>query len=153
MITEGRVLQILKKAKLMQLATSVKNQPRVSNVWFGFDKRLNLYFMSGKDILHSKELKKNPKVAGSVAVQKFAVPGKAVMGITFQGKCREIPKSQAREAYRFYLRSPGKTMIPLKEILSGKSRRRLYKVVPEVYMLFDEIDFPEQPRHTLRLRH
>ena len=56
----------LSQAQMMQLATSVNDQPWVCNVWFAADEDMNIYWFSSITRRHSKELLKNNKVAAAI---------------------------------------------------------------------------------------
>jgi uncharacterized protein YhbP (UPF0306 family) len=141
------VIQTLAQTPLMQIATSVGNRPRVANVWFSYDDKLNLYFISRKDRLHSRELRGQPKVAGAIVNSKFARPGRRVRGVTFQGRAREVPREKITEAYAFYRRRYPiiSGSVTLAELRTGSTGMKIYKVTPAAYMLFDEVNFPEHP--------
>src|SRR5436309_422879 len=73
----------LKEAKLMQLATSIGNQPWVCNVWFAADEELNIYWFSSITRRHSKELIKNKKVSAAMALPQ--TPDDTPRGLQVQG--------------------------------------------------------------------
>jgi uncharacterized protein YhbP (UPF0306 family) len=151
-IVEKRVLELLKAGKVMQIATSVNGAPHIFNVWFGYDSMLNLYFISRKDLPHSREIRKNPKVAGSIINPRYSVPGKPVLGMTFKGRAKELDSDESKEAYELYRKRYFKSRLSLDTFLKKTSMRKMYRITPKEYMLFDEIDFPEQPRHGIRIR-
>lgn len=145
----------LSECKLLHLATSIKDQPWVSNLWFAYDPELNLYFISKKDRRHCTELKKQPKVAGGIVSSKFEGPDQKVRGLSFQGLAEEIHDDDAvTEAYKIYekrLPQLGKAY-PLAQILSIDAKPKMYKIVPSLFVLFDEENFPENPRQELKLK-
>src|SRR3979411_175547 len=73
----------LQQAKLMQLATSIDNQPWICNVWFAADKDLNIYWFSSTTRRHSGEVMKNQKVAAAMALPH--TPDDAPRGLQLQG--------------------------------------------------------------------
>lgn len=73
----------LKEAKLMQLATSLDNQPWVCSVWFAADEDLNIYWISSMNRRHSKEVMENQKVAAAIVLPQ--TPQDPPRGLQFQG--------------------------------------------------------------------
>ncbi|MDE1868813.1 MAG: pyridoxamine 5'-phosphate oxidase family protein [Candidatus Micrarchaeota archaeon] len=146
------ILEYLDSAKLMQICTSADNRPWVANVWFGHDNDLNLYFISRNDRRHSIEIKKNPNVAGSIVKPPFEGLGQRVRGITFEGTAEEVPNNKLGEAYIWYKnRYPQvEKQATLGDILGNFTMARIYKVRPSLYVLFDEVNFPEEPRQEFR---
>ena len=151
---EKAIIEVLRRAGHMQIATSSGKVPRSTTVWFSYDSDLNLYFMSRNDRRHSMDIYRNTLVAGSIVDPKYMKPGNAVRGITFQGVAKEAKGKDLEKAYiqyskRFPIISD---RIGLVEMSKGKTALRLFKVVPRCYALFDEVDFVEQPLKELRLR-
>src|ERR1043166_8172602 len=82
------VREYLKEAKLMQLATTVESQPWVCSVWFAADDDFNIYWFSSTTRRHSKEVKKNPKVAAAFALPH--TPQAPPRGLQVQGIAEEL---------------------------------------------------------------
>lgn len=142
----------LDTAKAMQLATSNKNQPWVCTVWFAHDKELNLYFISKRARRHSTEITDNPKVAGAIVNIKLEGLGQKVRGVTFQGTAKEVTGLEIVKAYRIYGRKWKNTLklYDLKELVKRISKSSIYKITPSLFVLFDEVNFPGQPRQEIR---
>jgi uncharacterized protein YhbP (UPF0306 family) len=145
---EKLIREFLSTAKLMQVATCVDNQPWVAHVWFSHDDKLNLYFISRNDRRHSQEIRKQPKVAGGIVNPPFEGLGQKVRGLSFQGNAYETEGSSLEEAYEHYRKRWSNVVehAKLKDMIDGSIKVRVYKIVPTLYVLFDEIDFPSQPR-------
>ncbi|MBI2414593.1 pyridoxamine 5'-phosphate oxidase family protein [candidate division WWE3 bacterium] len=62
------ITKYLEEARLMQVATSINNQPWACSVYFVFDNDFNLYWISTPKRRHSLEIKENSKVAGTIVL-------------------------------------------------------------------------------------
>lgn len=148
---EQLIRDYLKDATLMQVATCVNNQPWVAHVWYSYDKELNLYFISRNDRRHSQEIQTQEKVAGGIVKPPFEGLGQKVRGLTFQGVAKELGNAPLNEAFNYY-KSRWRQVIShvtVEAIIHDSTKVRLYKIIPSLYVLFDEINFPEQPRQEL----
>ncbi len=65
-LKKEHVLAFLSKHKLMAVAT-YGDFPWIASVYYAFDTDLNLYFLSGPDTLHAKQITQNPQVAVAIA--------------------------------------------------------------------------------------
>lgn len=148
------IFGIIRDATLMQVATVNRGKPMVVNVWFSFDEKMDLYFISRYNRIHSRDIADDPNVAGSIVSAKGAVPGRAVMGVTFQGRAREVPKAELRKSYAYYQkRYPViSENHRVEEMMDRTTAMRVYRIVPTKFILFDEVNFAEQPRQELRMR-
>ncbi|MDO8618471.1 MAG: pyridoxamine 5'-phosphate oxidase family protein [Candidatus Daviesbacteria bacterium] len=142
----------LKEGKLMQIATSKENTPWVASVWFVHDDKLNLFFISTKDRRHSKEIKENPKVAGTIVIPHLKGSGEKVRGLQFEGIARETNAYEMDLANQLY---KGKyelaEEIALEELMDPKVTFGYYIIEPKTFVLFDEINFPDDPRQELKV--
>ncbi len=147
------IKDILQHTGVMQVATLSEGRPRVATVWFSYDANLNLYFMSRGDREHSRDIGKDKRIAGSIVDPRHAKPGNAVRGLSFQGVAIEAKGAELDKAYDQYCkRFPIiSERVSLPDMRSGKAILRMYKISPENFVLFDEVDFVEQPSHELRL--
>jgi uncharacterized protein YhbP (UPF0306 family) len=149
----GLIEEYLNAAKLMQVATCINDQPWLAHVWFAPDDKLNLYFISRRDRRHSEEIRTQHKVAGGIVQPPFEGLGQKVRGLTFQGTAEQVGLVHLREAYGVYKRKwPQVTEhAGIDGIISNAIATRFYKIAPSLYVLFDEVNFPEQPRQEYRL--
>lgn len=135
----------LKEAKLMQLATSVNNQPWVCSVWFAADDKLNIYWISSTTRRHSNEVTKNLKVAAAIALPH--TPEDVPRGLQLQGKAKlltskkEIAKAILLFTGRIFTR---KNIV--KFMKSKTSPHRFYKIEPTQFVLFDAQNYPNDSR-------
>ncbi len=75
----------LKTARVMQLATSVNNQPWACTVHFYSDNELNFYWVSMSSRRHSTEIEQNPHAAITIKVHEDTPEKKYVIGISAEG--------------------------------------------------------------------
>jgi uncharacterized protein YhbP (UPF0306 family) len=135
----------LKQATLMQVATTNNNQPWACSVYFATDDAMNLYWLSKPDRRHSLELTKNEKVAGTIVLPH--TPGDKVRGIQFEGTAKEITDPiQLTKAMELYAKRFGMPPERMNAIISHKDGHSCYRIVPTLYVLFDEINFPDASR-------
>lgn len=142
--------EYLKEAKLMQLATVFNNQPWVCSVWFAADSDLNIYYFSAITRRHSEEVLKNNKVAGAAVLPQN--PNDPPRGLYFQGKAEVLQKQEdidkAISAYADRIFSREK----IKEFMGHKEKpHKFYRIKPAKFVLFDAVNFPDNPRQELTL--
>lgn len=140
----------LKEAKLMQLATSIDNQPWVCSVWFASDEDFNIYWFSSTTRRHSKELLQNSKVAAVIVLpQTPQDPGR---GLQLQGTAKllsnqkDIDKAVSVYAGRIFSKEQIEEFGALKE-----KPHRFYKIKPTQFVLFDSVNFPDESRQEYNL--
>lgn len=140
----------LKEAKLMQLATSVDNQPWVCSVWFAADEDLNIYWISSTTRRHSDEAIKNPKVAAAIVLPH--TPKDSARGLQLQGKAELLTKQEDIDKAAFLFTGRIFTEEKIKEFMaSEKYPHRFYKIKPSQFVLFDTVNFPENSRQEYNL--
>ena len=147
---KGLIKKYLEEAKLMQLATSLGDKPWVCSVWFAADKDLNIYWFSSTNRRHSKEVLKNPNVAGAIVLPH--TPDDPPRGIQFSGVAnvledgKEIEKVISIYSKRIFPK--GK----ISEFMNNKEKpHKFYKIKPKQYVLFDAVNFPKNSRQELAL--
>ncbi len=141
--------EYLEKAILLQVATSANDQPWVCTVHFTFDVELNLYWMSLPERRHSLEIKSNPKIAG-VIVHPHKITDVS-RGIQLQGMAHEIVDTEELETTFPYYGKRFNCMGSLPRLINGKNKHRLYRLKPSLYVLFDEVNFLNNPRQEYRM--
>jgi uncharacterized protein YhbP (UPF0306 family) len=139
--------------KLMQLA-SLNNDgsPVVCNVWYDAHFTPDvLRFISRDNRQHSQNVRIDGRVAGSIIAIPLQGLGQTVRGVTFTGFARELPTCEAdREVAAFVARWPrAEAALHPEKFAHGKIPTRLYEVTVAEWVLFDEENFPEQPRRVL----
>jgi uncharacterized protein YhbP (UPF0306 family) len=140
----------LRQARMLQVATAANNQPWACTVYFACDEKLNLYWISKPSRRHSEEIRNNTKVAGTIVLPH--TPGDDVRGIQFQGTAQEVKnKLTAAEAMKYYAKRYGMKEERVNAILSGADGHTCYKITPTLFVLFDEVNFPKNPRQEYRV--
>ena len=147
------VLDYLTEAKLMSIATCKDSMPWAANAWYVHDDELNLYFISRKNRRHSLELKENSHIAGTITKPHVIGSGEKVRGIQFEGVAHEATGKTLEKALRLYLaKYPTAQKIPLEMLEKPDFIAAFYVIHAKILVLFDEINFPEEPRQELRIR-
>lgn len=139
----------LNESTLMQVATSAKDQPWACSVYFAFDSDFNLYWISSPKRRHSQEIVANEKVAGTIVLPH--TPGDDVRGISFQGVATELKGKAALSALMIYAKRLGMSLLRVKKIVANKDGHVCYKIKPNLIVLFDEVNFPKDPRQEFKL--
>ncbi|MEV6072274.1 pyridoxamine 5'-phosphate oxidase family protein [Nocardia sp. NPDC052001] len=136
--------------KLMQLSTIAEDgSPRVCSVWylprFGPD---TLHFISRTDREHSRNISRNPAVAGAIIDIPIVELGQVARGVSFTGVARELPGVGIEElAKDFAARWPNATGV-LRAMPNAASR--LYEIAVTEWVLFDEENFRPSPRRIIK---
>jgi uncharacterized protein YhbP (UPF0306 family) len=146
------VKEYLSETKLMQIATAKENKPWAASVWFAHDDKLNLYFISRKTRRHSIEIKENGNVAGVIVKPHLIGSGEKVRGLQFEGTAKECSGEEIDKARELYLNKyPTAEKIPIEKLKDPEFHVAYYVIKPKMFVLFDEVNFPEQPRQELKL--
>ena len=131
----------LKKAKLMQVATVKGSQPWACSVYFAFDKDFNFYWISLPSRRHSKEIRNNSKVAGTIVLPH--TPGDKVRGIQFQGVAKELTnKDKVKKAMENYAKRFNMPKSRVEKVIADTDGHRCYVITPNLIVLIDEKNFP-----------
>jgi hypothetical protein len=145
--------QYVKSGKLMQLATLREDgSPAVCNVWydahFAPDR---LRFISRHDRNHSANIRRDARVAGSIVAIHLEALGQRVTGVTFTGIARELGTTGVEpEVGDFVKRWPAATdTIEPGKLSRGETPTRIYEVAVKEWVLFDEVNFPAEPRQVI----
>lgn len=144
------IKEYLKEAKLMQLATSVDNQPWVCSVWFASDEDLNIYWISAETRRHSKEVMENQKVAGAIVLPQS--PEDSPRGLQLQGIAEILTdQNDIEKAVSIFIgRIFSKEKI--KEFINHKEKpHKFYRMESTKFVLFDVVNFPDNPRQEYKL--
>lgn len=139
----------LQEAFIMQLATVKGDQPWVCTVHFATDDNWNIYWISLPSRRHSVELEANHKVAGAIVLpHKHDDPPR---GLQFSGSARRIiDETELREKV-VHFEGKFKSGGLGEEIISGTNKHALYTIKPNIFVLFDKVNYPEDPRQEYRL--
>ena len=134
------ILRYLENVYVMQLATAGGEQPWACTVYFVFDDKLNIYWLSLPDRRHSQEIEKNPKVAITMAI-KQDLP---VIGLGAEGVAEIVnDKKTVAAVIKKYIAKYNSGEKFYEKFLAGENQHRMYKLTPKKYVLFDEVNFPK----------
>lgn len=145
MKAKNLISSYLQKQHMMQLATFSSDQPWICNLYYVVDDNFNLYWLSLKSRRHSQEILKQKKVAAAIPVN-FDI-GEKVVGLQIQGIAERIKSNNdSRNIADLYAKKFLRTNKWVDDFCNNQTDHKLYKLTPELFVLFDEINFPNQPR-------
>lgn len=142
------IQEYLSKAQMMHIATSHDNHPWAATTYFAADIDMNLYWMSKASRRHSQEISKNSKVARTIVLPHNY--GEKVRGIQFEGEAREL-KGDDLQAGRNIFSSRYWIVGDTAGLNSDPDPLLCYQVKPNLIVLFDEVNFPDNPRQELKI--
>ena len=132
----------------MQLATVDGDQPWICTVWFVADDDLNLYWLSYPTRRHSQEIAKHQKVAAAIAI-KTAYP---VIGVQVEGEAEVVSdESNVKSITDKYIAKYDTGHDFYQNFVAGSNQHQLYRLKPNMFVLFDEVNFRDQGRVERRL--
>ncbi len=135
----------LEEAQLMQVCTVAGGNPWACSVWQAADEDLNTYFFSSITRRHSKELESDSRVAGALALPQ--TPADPPRGLQFEGTAQMLTEaSEIEKARNLYENRifDGETIDTF--INHSERPHRFYRITPKRFVLFDVVNFPEDPR-------
>lgn len=141
----------LEKPRVMQLATSVNNQPWMCNVHFYADENFNFYWISTIARRHSQEIEQNKNVAVAILIHEDTPDEQYVIGISAEGNAELIDEEEAKRIGNNYIEKLDKVPALLDDILAGKNPHQFYRMKPSNIVLFDTKNFPDNPRQEMKL--
>lgn len=140
----------LKEAKMMQLATSVDNQPWVCNVWFAFDNDLNIYWFSATSRRHSEDIIKNNKVAAAIVLS--LTPKDPPRGLQIQGIAEVLTRKEDIEKAMSVYKDRIFDQETIDELMEDKQKpHKFYRIKPTQIVLFDAVNFGNNWRQEYNL--
>lgn len=140
----------LKEAKMMQLATSVNDQPWVCNVWFAYDEDLNIYWFSSENRRHSKEVMNNQKVAAAIVLP--LTPKDPPRGLQLQGMAEVLTKQGDIDKAISVYKGRIFDQETIDELMQDEEKpHKFYKITPTQFVLFDAVNFGDNWRQELNL--
>ncbi len=148
---EKLIQQYLKDARMMQLATVAEGKPWVCNVWFAADKDMNIYWFSSVTRRHSEEVMKDPNVAAAICLPQ--TPADKPQGLQLEGTAELLTKpTDIAKAMKCYV---GRVfnVKQVKDFMAHMDRpHRFYRINVSSYVLFDAVNFPDNPRQEFKLK-
>jgi uncharacterized protein YhbP (UPF0306 family) len=145
MQTEELIRKYLNQVNIMQLATAANNQPWACTVHYYSDDDFNFYWISTLERKHSQDIKQNPKVAAAILVHENTPEEQYVIGISVEGTAELIERGIPAEIVQGYVRKHGKDS-DMSDIAAGQNPHKFYRLKPSRIVLFDNKNFPEDPR-------
>jgi uncharacterized protein YhbP (UPF0306 family) len=134
--------------KHMQLSTVSNGQPWICTVYYASDSDFNLYWTSGRSRQHSIEINADPKAA--VTIVKDIERKQALQII---GSAYEVSNDDLIRVHNLYQEKFGQKDYDLEEMKSHNPDGRAYWVFkPSVISLWDEVNFPDNPKQIFELR-
>jgi len=143
--------------QLMQVATlsAAEAGPGLCSVWYDphFGPDL-VRFISRHDRQHSHAIRADPRVAGAIVAIPLTGLGQVARGVTFTGQARELPvRGVDEQISEFCRRWPNaQPAIDPHKLAAGETASRLYEIRVTEWVLFDEENFPQQPRQVIPAR-
>lgn len=142
------IRQYLPSARMMQVATVSGSQPWICTVYFVEDDELNLYWLSLPTRRHSQEIAVHNKIAIAVPI-KFDKP---VTGIQAEGTAEVVTDRQAiADVMERYVERYNSGQQFYDRFVAGQNQHALYRFTPTKYVLFDEVNFPDDGRKEISL--
>lgn len=138
------IIKYLDEARIMQVATGVNDRPWCCTVYYAVDNSHHLYWISTPDRQHSLDIAQNPFVAGTIVLPHEY--GKPVRGIQFRGEAREVTDPAEITSLSLSYMERFKRPTLAQDIISGKNPHHLYQIKPELFVIFDEVNFTSDPR-------
>ena len=143
------IKRYLAEAKMMQIATVSEDQPWICTVYFATDDDLNLYWLSLPSRRHSQEIEKNSKVAITIPVKFDKNP---IIGIQAEGSAESVTDQEVVAALmKRYTERYQTGQDFYNNFIAGKNKHLLYKFTPKCFVLFDEVNFPDESRQEWKL--
>src|ERR1019366_1117415 len=115
------IKKYLPNVNIIQLATSVNNQPWLCAVHFYSDANLNLYWLSTLERQHSQQLKQNPRTAAYFLVHENTPAEGYVIGILATGTVQLVGENIDEQIGQGYVKKLNKDLNLLTDIRSGKN--------------------------------
>lgn len=141
----------LRTARVMQLATCANNQPWVCTIHFYNDEEINFYWASSPTRRHSLEIEQNPKVAIAVKIHEDTASENYVIGISAEGVSELVSDNELENIGNQYLTKFGEKQENIKDILGGNNPHKFYRFKSSNIVLFDSLNFPDNPRQIYKL--
>ena len=143
-----QIKQLVAKASVMQLATTVDDKPWICNLYFVTDDELNFYWLSYQSRRHSQDIVKNPQAAINVAI-KLDQP---VIGLQAEGVVSQVDDPAI-------VKSVMKTYVDVHQVgqqfydnfINKTAKHSLYVLKPSLITVFDELNNPKNPQNKLYL--
>ncbi len=140
---DDRVWRQLNEVKVMQLGTSIHDEPWVSNIYFVADRENEaIYWLSKPERWHSEHLLEQPLAAFAVMVE----PEIPVIGMQGAGPVALVKDdAEVASVIERYLKKYDKGQDFLERYRSGTNKHNVYKMQLTHFQLFDERNETKAP--------
>lgn len=138
------------KTKMIQVATTVNDQPWICTMYYAYDDDLNIYWASKESRRHSQEMAANNQVAAAIAYDQQP-PSETHQGLQISGTVQMLEGNEFMAGLDLYALQLGSDPEWIGKIKSGEDAHRIYKLTPKTIVLFDDINFPENSRQEINL--
>ena len=136
-------------AHMMQLASASGGQPWCCTVYFVPDEDLNLYWISVPGRRHSREIARHGKVAAAIPIRY--TPGQPVVGVQVEGDAERVGDSETLKlGARLYDERFRHDDNFYEDFVNDRRQHKFYRLRPRLFVLFDEVTFPENTRREWR---
>lgn len=133
------IKKYLSTSFILQIATIGESGPWVCSVYFVFDNELNIYWLSEPQVRHSKNIEQNQRTSITMAI-KTDLP---VIGLSAEGEAEIVKDLQTAEnVMQKYIAKYDEGKQFLDRFKKGINKHQLYKFTPDRYVLFDEVNYP-----------
>ncbi len=93
-----KIFSFIDAHHVMSLATYADGELNTCNLFYAFEKQgLRFVVASANETLHIQQIKKNPKVAGTIVLETKTV-GK-IQGLQFRGECKLLNDNSLENLY------------------------------------------------------
>ena len=141
---QNLVKMYLEGRYIMQLATVGGGSPWICTVHYAADQDFNIYWVSLINRRHSVDIAQNASAAVAVVVK---APEHPVIGIQMTGEAGVVEEEEEiKRAIGLYAKRHQAKQDFVDGVLSRSAPFRLYRFKPTEGVLFDEVDFPDNPR-------
>lgn len=134
---------------MLHLGTAHGGRPWVTTLYFAADIDMNIYWLSRKSRRHSREIANNSHVAGSIILPHNY--GDKVRGLQFEGEARELCGQDSIAGQNIYSSKFWIVEDRAMTAKEGKDDQACYQIRPAKYILFDEVNFPDNPSQELKI--
>ncbi len=99
---DKKIIHFIRKHHVLTLATSKDNKPYCCSCFYVYNEKQNFFLVtSDEDTRHISEIKEQPSVSGSIALETTMV-GK-IQGIQFTGAMEEVDKTESQKEKAAYI--------------------------------------------------
>ncbi len=147
----AKVKEALDRTEFMAVSTVDENGSWVCPVYFGYDEKLNLYFISMPDSKHVQNILKDERVAVAIFKTEY-LPNtdRDVLGLQLKGTAHHLDShDEVLEAVRHYYGREAKNIDYTSKVvkhLGDNAVWNFYKVTPTEAWCFDSRIFGEHRR-------